>query len=86
MERLKEQEKALRDELEAAKNEAKLRAEEDKNPELEKYKDQASDAAKVNAALRKELEEVRMQNGGSSKSPKKKNDKENDAKIKVWCI
>ena len=82
VERRNKEEKSLRDELDATKNEAKLRAEEDKSPDLEKYKNEASDAANVNTALRKELEEVRMQNGGS-KSPKKKNDKENDAKIKV---
>ena len=86
VERLKAQEKTLGDELEAAKKEAKSRAEEDKSPELEKYKNEASDAAKVNAALRKELEEVRIQSG-NSKSPKKKHDKESDAKIKVWrCL
>ena len=78
----KEQEKALRDELEATKKKAKLRAEEDKSPELEKYKNEASDAAKVNAALRKELEEVRIENSGA-KSPKKKHDKESETKIKV---
>lgn len=82
LERLKEQKKALKDELDETKNEAKLRSEEDKSPELEKYKNEASDAAKVNAALRKELEEVRVQSG-SLKSPKKKGDKENDSKIKV---
>jgi hypothetical protein len=37
----------------------------------------------VNAALRRELEEVRTQGGGGgSKSPKKK-EKENDTKMKV---
>ena len=82
VEAFKEKEKSLRGELEAAKKEAKQRAEENKSPELEKYKNEASDAAKVNTALRKELEEVRMQNTGS-KSPKKKHDKENETKIKV---
>ena len=82
VERYKDEKKSLEKELEAAKNEAKLRAEEDKSPELEKFKSEALDAAKVNAALRKELEEVRIQDG-ASKSPKKKHDKENDAKVKV---
>lgn len=67
LDRSKEQEKALRTELEVAKKDASSPGNEDGDKssvsELEKYKNEASSAAKVNAELRKELEEVRIECG-----------------------
>ena len=66
LENSKGQEKDLRAQLEATKKE-------NSSPELDKYKSEASDAAKVNAELRKELEEVRIECGNlkTSDTPSK---------------
>ncbi|XP_046847485.1 intracellular protein transport protein USO1-like isoform X2 [Xenia sp. Carnegie-2017] len=81
IEGLKAERKSLSEKVEVKEREMKEIKEENKSSELEKYKTEASDAAKVNAALRKELEEVRLQKSGSE-TPKKKHDKEMEAKLK----
>lgn len=83
IEGLKAERKSLLEKVEVKEREMKEIKEENKSSELEKYKTEASDAAKVNAALRKELEEVRLQKSGSE-TPKKKHDKEIEAKLKVY--